>query len=315
MGAYVGGNESSIVLEVATVNVSGTVTLNEQLPQVTAACANNYPYQAATVSFRETTHGYSFLAGIDCTDTGFTWSTVVYPGTYEVTVSGNGTSSTLPAINYIALDALALGSDVAGIVLDVQTLNVSGSVTLNEQTPQVTAACASNYPYQAATVAFRETTHGYSFSATIGCTDPGFTWSKVVFPGTYEVTVGGNGTSSNLPATNYIAASALALTATTSGVTLDIVTVEVGGQILLNGQPPQVMAACASSYPYQAATVSLLETTHGYGFESTVGCTDPQFTWSALVFPGTYQVTVSGNGTSSNLPATNYVAVDALQLQ
>jgi hypothetical protein len=100
--------------------------------------------------------------------------------------------------------------DLADLVLDVVTVEVSGSVTLNGGAPSNLAGCSGPTDTNG-TVTFVETTYGYVFSAATFC-GGGFVYGPVsVFPGTYQVTVSGDTTDSNLPGQAYVAYSRLAL--------------------------------------------------------------------------------------------------------
>ena len=93
---------------------------------------------------------------------------------------------------------------MSGLVLNVLTYQVSGTVLLNGATPTSTCSSADR-----ATVRFEDAVRGYVFAYTIPCPPGGgasgapFTFSGAIFPGSYRVTVTGG--LSNLPTQSYVA--------------------------------------------------------------------------------------------------------------
>jgi hypothetical protein len=79
----------------------------------TAASASIYSqYARSDVILTETTDGYSFTAFLQgCTNTAATFSTVVYPRTYEDTVSGF--VSDLPSPAYVGISAATVSSQTS----------------------------------------------------------------------------------------------------------------------------------------------------------------------------------------------------------
>ena len=295
-GVCTGGTSTAIVLDVKTVTVSGTVTLNGAAPVPISGCSSSYG--TATVTLTETMHGYTFQQTVPCTSNA--WSLTVFPGSYRAVVQG--VESNVPGTSYVAKASLAVTTPQSNIVLDVKTVTASGTVTLNGAAPVPISGCSSSYGI--ATVTLTETTNGYSFQQTVPCTSNA--WNLTVYPGTYRAEV--QGVESNLPGTGYVASSAIALTAAQSNIVLDVKTVTVSGTVTLNGAAPVPISGCSSSYGI--ATVTLTETTNGYSFQQTVPCTSNA--WNVTVYPGTYRAEVQG--VESNVPGTSYVANAALAL-
>jgi uncharacterized alpha/beta hydrolase family protein len=320
------------------------VTLNGAAPKLNASACSDYAdpsnVTAATVTLVENTHGYQFGFPITCSATSFSFSESIFPGTYTATVAGNdGTIddlnvllSNLPDRSYVANSSLVVQSNTSGVVLDVPTENVAGTVTLNGAAPKLNASACSDYAdpsnVTAATVTLVENTHGYQFAFPITCGATSFSFSESIFPGTYTATVAGNdGTIddlnvllSNLPDRAYVANSSLVVQSNTSGVILDVPTVDVAGTVTLNGAAPKLNASACSDYAdpsnVTAATVTLVENTYHYQFGFPITCSATSFSFSGSIFPGTYTATVAGNdGTIddlnvllSNLPDRSYVA-------
>ncbi|MBL8921430.1 MAG: hypothetical protein JNJ54_21400, partial [Myxococcaceae bacterium] len=308
-GACTGGNVNGLVLNVITHQVSGRVLLNGLPPTSTCLSASR-----ATVRFTEATRGYTFDYVIPCPPGGgamgtpFDFSGTIFPGTYRVTVAGN--VSNLPSQSYVVAEAFPVTGDVLNQSLNVLTYQAGGTVLLNGVTPTSTCLSASR-----ATVRFADATRGYTFDYVIPCPSGGgaagtpFAWSGPIFPGTYRVTVAGN--VSNLPSQSYVIAEALPVTGDALNQSLNVLTYQAGGTVLLNGLTPTSTCLSASR-----ATVRFADAARGYTFDYVIPCPSgggaagTPFTFSGPIFPGRYLVTVAGN--VSTLPTQQYVAVTAL---
>src|SRR5688572_16681316 len=94
-GVCTGGNLNAIVLDEKSITVAGVVTLNGAVPVSNSPKCEVFPsgntYQSrATVYLVETTHGYTFELDLQgCQATAATFSGIIYPGTYRITVRGN----------------------------------------------------------------------------------------------------------------------------------------------------------------------------------------------------------------------------------
>ncbi len=203
---------SGQVYDVRTIQVMGKVTLNGKDPEATMDCSamRNAYERKAQVQFVETSKGYSFTYGARCMDTGFEWSGMLYPGTYQVLVSRGSSynTSNLPSAGFVATGGLVASADLMGQVFDVKTLRVAGRVTLNGKDPEVTMDCsASRNPYERkAQVRFAEPVRGYTFTFGTQCVDSGWAFEGQVYPGTYQITAsrGSSYGTSNLPSTGYV---------------------------------------------------------------------------------------------------------------
>ena len=100
-------NLANLSLNVSTVTVSGNVTLNGTAPTISAGCNANYG--TGTVTFTETTYGYTLSYNTVCTDPTFAFSLSLFPGTYKVTVSGAYYGSNLPLSPFVAVPRLEVG--------------------------------------------------------------------------------------------------------------------------------------------------------------------------------------------------------------
>jgi alpha-D-ribose 1-methylphosphonate 5-triphosphate synthase subunit PhnG len=310
-GVCVGGNSTAIGIDVKTVNVSGTVTLNGTAPSTLPACNANPASSKASVHLVDAARGYAFDLPVPCSASTFSWSGVVFPGAYKVLVTGDSNFSSLPSQAFVANAELDVSADAQNLALDVKTASVGGTVTLNGAAPTTTAACTGNASAAKATVHLVDATDGYRFDLDVPCSSSTFQWGGSVFPGTYAVSVDGDPSYSNVPSSPFVANQALAVSGTVANQALDIKTVNAAGTITLNGAAPT--ASCpAVSAAYTKAVVHLSDKKSGYHFDIPVGCDQTDWAWSGAVFPGTYAVSVDGGDGYSNLPQTAFVANPSL---
>ncbi|WNG51144.1 hypothetical protein F0U60_48715 [Archangium minus] len=202
---------------------------------------------------------------------------------------------------------ICVGGNPAQLNLDLRPVTVSGKVTLNGATPQLT------YCYRdAATVTITETTLGTTDTTLIPCSTKDFSFSFQVMPGTYSVSVSQQRLSEwNLPQGTFVAIPELKVTGPTSNVEAALRPVTVSGKVTLNGTTPQQSASCDDD----AATVTFTETTHGTTATTLIPCSAKDFSFSLQVVPGTYRVSVSKHRPDdTNLPSGTFVAIPKLKV-
>ncbi|MGZ3406099.1 MAG: hypothetical protein ACXVAN_06610 [Polyangia bacterium] len=309
-GVCVGGNGMAIGIDVKTVQVAGTVTLNGAAPTTLPSCNPSPSTSKASVRLTDVARGYSFDLPVPCSASTFSWSGVVFPGSYRVSVIGDSNYSSLPAQSFVANAQLDIAADAQGVALDVKTASVGGTVTLNGAAPTTSAACSANPTAAKATVHLVDSVNGYRFDLDVPCSSATFAWGGVVFPGTYAVTVDGDASYSNVPPSAFIANPALAVSGTAANQALDIKTAHVAGNITLNGALPT--STCPSGSTYSKAAVHLTDAKHGYRFDFPVLCSQTDYAWTGAVYPGTYVVSVDGGSGYSNLPTQAFVANSSL---
>ncbi|WNG40715.1 hypothetical protein F0U61_48765 [Archangium violaceum] len=202
---------------------------------------------------------------------------------------------------------ICVGGNPAQLNLDLRPVTVSGKVTLNGATPQLTYC--DDY---AATVTITETTLGTTDTTRIPCSTKDFSFSFQVMPGTYRVSVSKYRLSEwNLTQRTIVAIPELKVTGPMSNVEAALRPVTVSGKVTLNGATPQQSASCDDD----AATVTFTETTHGTTATALIPCSAKDFSFSLQVMPGTYSVSVSKyQPDSSNLPSGTFVAIPKLKV-
>ncbi|MCO4764559.1 MAG: hypothetical protein KC502_23825, partial [Myxococcales bacterium] len=175
----------------------------------------------------------------------------------------------------------------------------------NGKAPEITADCNSSHGL--ATAALKEKELGYVLNDYLYCKDGKFDWSLKLYPGTYEIWVGGFDPSSSsyynksdLRTLQQRVYGAMKLNNDAVGLVLDYKLIPVEGTILRNGTTPTITAGCKSSDGI--AKVQFIEPTLSYYFSRYLYCKDGKFDWDDDIYPGTYEVWVAGY----NPPSSSY---------
>lgn len=320
-GVCKSGNLLGLKLDIKTVAVSGTVTLNGQAPTFGQYCKGTSTSKYLRVRFQELAKGYSIDITRPCNSPphDFSFSGELFPGTYRVSASGDTTGySNLPTTMQVIYDTLAITAPKTGLVLDIKTVPVSGLVTLNGKEPTFGQYCKGTSTSKYLRVRFSELKKGYTIDVTRPCnsTPHDFTFATQVFPGTYRVSASGYTTGySSLPTTMQVIHETLTITAPKPGLLLDIKTIDVAGTVTLNGQPPTFGQYCKGTSTSKYMRVRFVEVSKGYTIDITRPCNSSphDFSFSGQVFPGVYRVSASGYTTGySSLPTTPQVVIGQL---
>ncbi|MBL8956965.1 MAG: hypothetical protein JNK82_39700 [Myxococcaceae bacterium] len=299
----VSADVTGLAFDVRTHTVSGTVTQNGMVPTGGTCSSSPRGYVVLT----DAAQGYRFTLDIPCMGAPATFSGAVFPGTYKVTVGGNSANgSSLPPQAQTVQPMLVVSADTAGLAYDVRTFTVSGTVTQNGTVPTGGTCTSSPRGY----VALTDAAQGYSFSLPIPCMGSPATFSGAVYPGTYKVTVSGNSANgSSLPAQAQEVQAALTVAADASGLAYDVITRTVSGTVTQNGMVPTGGTCTSSPRGY----VGFREVQRGYNFSLPIPCMGAPATFSGDVFPGVYEVSVSGNtANGSSLPGQAQRIIDRL---
>jgi hypothetical protein len=290
----------------AQITVGGTVTLNGHPPQPTASC-----YTAAgSVEFEDAAHKRTPFT-LPCTPGANQFSGQLAPGTYDVWIVDSSDGSDLLAPPFLAAHALVLSADQGGLALDEKTVPVSGRVTLNGGDPATVGTCATGSTDFEGTVRFSDG-QGTSFALRIPCSAGAFSFSGSVYPGTYTVSVDGRNGASSLPLEPFAVPSPVNAASGAAGVDIDVQTLAVAGKLTLNGVVPSTTTYCNANPDQPKAHVTFASA--GVTFQLPVLCSSSDFSWSGVVFPGVYRVSVDGAGGFSSLPKNAYLALPALKL-
>jgi len=291
----VAGPLADLGFDVRTVAVSGTVTVDGAVPP---PCSG---VRWGTLTFETQRPHYGFSVEVPCAAGGpFAFATVLYPGVYTVVAELNGGEPILVAA---ALDAAA---PLAGVTLNATTTQhpVSGTVTKNGAIPG--SSCTT--PDDRAAVDLAELTRGNGTTLAIPCAAPGapFTFSGLVAPGTYRVSIYGR--ASDLPSNGFILAQPLVVAGPVSGLAFDVTTRRVAGTITLEGAAP----TCTGRTPANVSFVD--EATHAtFGLAARCDATTGAVRYEGDVFPATYTVVVYG--VASTLPPAGYVGATGLVIR
>jgi hypothetical protein len=285
----VDGDVDALSYDLVTHPVSGTLTLNGNIPgDDPAGCRG----RRATVRLESTTDGAIGLI-IPCGAPGTPWtfSGEAYAGPRLVTVTGN--SGDVPRLTYRPGLPVDVSGPIADLAVDVTTLPVSATVTVNGAMPP---ACASG---RWGEVSAYETTKGYNYSIDVPCGPGPFAFAATFYPGTYFVSVSVGGGES------LILARALVVAAPVEGIVLDATAVEhaVAGIVTVNGAAPG--GECTS--PDVRGVVRLDDVVTGTSLTLSIPCGPSlsDFAFAGTAPPGSYRVTIFGR--ASDLPGVAYV--------
>ena len=337
-GACAGGNLGALGLDVPVPPqhaTTGSVTRNASAPVVTNCSWVTFngtsQYVAAYLNFVHLTDTrYNSIAVVPCassTTSAWTFSTLLYPGTYKVTVQKTGQSN-LPSWDTVANASFAVTGPQSGVVFEVPVPPqhaTTGSVTRNGVAPVVTNCSWVTFNgtshYVAAYLNFGHLTDTrYNSTAVVPCassTTSAWTFSTLLYPGTYKVTVQKTG-QSNLPSWDTVANASFAVTGPQSGVVFEVPVPPqhaTTGSVTRNGVSP-VVTNCSwvtfnGTSQYVAAYLNFGHLTDTrYNSTAVVPCassTTSAWTFSTLLYPGTYKVTLQKTG-QSNLPSWDTVA-------
>lgn len=318
-GFSVTGPISGQTFDYRTQTVTGNVTLDGQVPADTAMCFSG---DKARVRFTNKATGSVADAVVPCGAATYAFTTTLFPGTYEVRVNGSQYTA-LPEVAYPA-DAsagylagqLVVGTGaVPGQLFDVKSAAVTGTLTLNGAVPaDLGTACLNSPNVDKAVVTFTEKSKGYVLASRVRCSSATYAYGAALYPGTWDVRVAGVSNRSALPAAAYQAEGAWVVAAGAATKVLDVKTVAVAGKVTLAGGAPMDVGTHCAMFPNDPkAVVTFRDAARGYALPVNVLC-GGGFGFTAALFPGTYEVWVTGSAWS-NLPAGDVLVTPALMVQ
>ncbi len=283
----VAGQLSNLLLDLKTVTLSGTVTV-DGLPPPLHGCASAGAQGRVRFTNAE---GGTVDARLPCRANGalpLQLSTTLYAGTYRVAVSGvTDPQSAIATLPYVTHDALTLTAPRSGLALDVPTVRLAGAVKVNGAAP---SSCGVT-----SRVLLKEATRGYQLALPIQC--PTGAFSGTVVPGTWEVRIHGEAGSGIPSGSDFLARPALALSASSLSELFEVKTLPVSGGVTMDGAQPT--STCAGPSAARAA-VLFEDAQQGYAFTLPVPCPSQAtpFTFEGALFPGTYRVSVRGGASA-----------------
>lgn len=292
-GVCVGGTLGNLRIDLVEHWVSGTVTLNGARPSST--CTSQ---ARAYVYFRDEAGRNRARLKVPCdgATSPFVFAGWVPPGTYTVVVAG--AVSELGNGRYRVIERLEVAGDVSGLVLDVKAFSISGEVTLNGATP--TSICTGG---SRARVLFEDSLAGNDNSTLVPC-DGGvgpMTYTVLLPAGSYAATV--NPSEVDLPEGAYPFPAPVLVGSNVTNLRLNVPSWNVSGSVRVDGVLPTTTCSGADSPVF----LEFDEPTLGYsvGFP-TPRCTGSPVAWTFTekVFPGVYDVFVTGRTNTEGVPRT-----------
>ncbi len=310
--AFISASEAakSVVADFRLFEVRGTVLRNGRPPVVDpVACTEQG--SAAVIRFHREDAWQKFVVTIPCDAPTFDFVAHVYGSQWTVDVAladgplhydrGFDWGIYLPVRDFVTHEALTVGGDLQGLVLDVPSVPLTFNVLLNGETPALLPACdASADPRtRAADVILTDADSGHQHRLQLPCDDPAFSLTTNVFPGRYRVTVSGlnrgTGPTSSLPSEPWSPTGLLDVTQPRADVTFDLRTRKVNVEAWVDGQLAQATSERCDLNPryLDSGGIGFRHETTGAEFGTAISC-DGAFSVSGLeVYEGTYEVTVS----------------------
>ncbi len=293
------GNANQLVLDVKTVKVNGTVTVNGSPLIAGANCSASTG--AGAVIFTDTQAGTLLSTPIDCAANTFNLDLPL--GTYRVSLKGAGASN-LPNGESVVLPRWVLLGDVLNLKLNTDPVAVSGRVTLNGQSPLNESTCPAEEMTALGHVAFIDSHSQVALTGALSCSDGALTFQASLPAGTYQVTVTGD-ENTKLPIGTVEALSAFEVTAPRDDLIIDLKTVDVNGALKLNGQTPIAGDECLGLPEATATTLFFNNEQTKTSVHTRILCGSETFAFNLALPPGTYQVAVASEEGRSNLPHGN----------
>jgi hypothetical protein len=309
-GVCAGGGSRGLALDLRTVTVTGSLTLDGG-PLGSGSHCTTYPTDAKLrVSFEDPTNGSSFSADVAC-GTADSFTLALEPGTYRVTTSSiYDQTSNVPSGTFVLDPSFVVKAD-AHAAFDLKTAPLTGSLTLDGG-PLGTGSHCTTYPSDAkARVELVEVSTGASFSADVACNDATDSFSVRVGAGTYRASVATiYDQTSNLPSGTFGVAAPV--TPGGAPVKIDVKTAPLAGKLTLNGGPLGSGSHC-TTYPTDAKVrVTFTDATGGGDFSADVPCGGADDGFSLRLAQGTYRVSASTiYDQTSSLPSGTFVLADS----
>ncbi len=313
----IAGPTSDLALDVATVPVSGVVTVNGgKLTLGTVDFASDVFIRVALTDVET-----GVVTMLDDWHLGMevgAFSGTARPGTYRVTAQRNYVDGApeLPSGQVLLASSLTISGPTGDIALDVPTVPVSGVVTANGAKLTLgTVDFASDVFIR---VALTDVETGvvtmlddWHLGMEVGA------FSGTARPGTYRVTAQRNYVDGapELPSGQVLLASSLTISGPTGDIALDVPTVPVSGVVTANGAKLTLGTVEFASDVFirvrltdvATGVVTFLDDWH---LGMAVGA------FAGVVRPGTYRVTVGRNYADGapELPSGEALMIDAIAL-
>ena len=209
---------------VETFPVTGKVILNGGSPRVGPDCIGSPNAEMVTLTFFERDTGAFVVTSVRCSADDFRFETELTSGTWKVAVSPYVAGrSNLPDGAFVADEAFDVTGAVSDVSFDVETVTVSGAVTLDGRRPVLGPDCADAPSFDALTLTFVDRTSGATATSSVSCSATDFTFSAHMSPGIYRATVAPYVEGrSNVPNEAYVVDSELRVSGPTAGAILDV---------------------------------------------------------------------------------------------
>jgi len=305
-GVCVGGDAASLAVDVATVPLSGVLTVDGRPPVASSGCSGDH----VRVRFSEGPLPKGWLdpvvgtlleARLACADSTGAFSARLPSGRYRVLASRSDSHTTFPDAT-IALDGAF--SPVAGAPasFDVATVPIAGRLTVDGRAPVASSGCSGDH----VRLTFVDA-RGGTFSSTIACSVSDGSFAARLQPGTYRVLASRSDSHTTFPDATFVVDPAFTVSAAATALAWTLQTVAVSGRLTVDGRAPVASSGCSGDH----VRISFTDEA-GASFSARIACDVSDGSFAARVAPGSYRVIAARSDSHSSFPDGTMVAARAL---
>lgn len=305
-GVCVGGDAAALAVDVATVPLSGVLTVDGRPPVSSSGCSGDH----VRVRFSEGPLPKGWLdpvvgtlldAPLACADSTGAFSARLPSGRYRVLASRSDSHTTFPDAT-IALDGAF--SPVAGapVSFDVTTVPIAGRLTVDGRAPVAASGCSGDH----VRLSFLEARGGI-FSATIACSVTDGSFAARLAPGSYRVLASRSDSHSSFPDATFVVDPAFTVSAASTALAWNLQTAAVSGRLTVDGRAPVAGSGCSGDHVRLSFTDDA-----GASFSTRIACGVSDGSFTARVAPGTYRVIAARSDSHTSFPDATMVVERAL---
>jgi hypothetical protein len=324
-GLVVSGPLSSLVLAETGYSVSGTLLVNGVAPTRSITDCASMPSRilGSVVFSNPTLWSATYEFTCDNTVSGFGWSMMLPPATYDVSVDGT---------SHLERVGLVVSANRSNLVLDKRSVTVSGVITVNGAAPTRPSRWCSQR-LGSDVIGSLEISRSGAPASSSGLTGVVFTCASTAASGfTFSVpvpigTVDLRFRPETIYATNVTedlvrgSRTGVVVSGPVSNLVVPLVGYPVSGSVTVNGLPPtRIQSFCGSSSNAEAVLGRVVfydEATQARAsYDFTCGNTALGFNWAVMLNAGTYAVRIERGAQTDaagvNLGVDGYLAIAAL---
>jgi hypothetical protein len=210
--------------DVDTFSVRGRLTLDGSTPEVGPACDGSPNAEMVALVFRERSTGSIVISAMPCSAADFRFDADLPRGIWRVFVSPYvANRSNLPDGAFVVADAFEVTGPADDAAFDVETVEVSGRVTVDGVRPILGPECEGAPTIEALSLTFVDVATGTTGASNVPCAASDFDFSLRLPRGIYEATVAAYvDDRTNVPTGRFVANSEFRVSGFTPAAILDV---------------------------------------------------------------------------------------------